>query len=344
WLQSPTSADYWRDRVKEITYDYMGLKRISISISDGSISQIIDRDTGILFLLVNNPPNYDNKVHVTKLIDTNKIKSSNSKSANYLTDDDIVKPIIKLGIIINRIELNPPDDNAGKEWVELYNPTDSSVNISKWKIKSDVTGREFIIPDEKRLDNGGYYVIQFDEEFLENSNESINLIDSEGKLIDKIVGLNDVYDDFGIWERQWSLKDNRPFSDRIVYVNHRDPTASQGQIILLNVNEAKFQQSAKVESNKPLNQIPSWIKNNAGWWSENLVDNESFVNGIEYLVQNEIISIPNLSTKTPSTSKEIPVWIKNTAGWWSNDKITDDEFLKGIEYLVQQGIISVKIK
>jgi len=87
--------------------------------------------------------------------------------------------------------------------------------------------------------------------------------------------------------------------------------------------------------------IPAWVKNTAKWWSEDLVDDESFVNGIEYLVQNKIISIPNLEVKTTKTTSDVPDWIKSTAGWWANGEISEDEFLKGLEYLIQQGIIQV---
>ena len=38
-------------------------------------------------------------------------------------------------------------------------------------------------------------------------------------------------------------------------------------------------------------EIPSWIKNNAGWWADGTIDDESFVRGIEYLVSNGIINI-----------------------------------------------------
>ena len=36
--------------------------------------------------------------------------------------------------------------------------------------------------------------------------------------------------------------------------------------------------------------IPSWIKNNAGWWSNGEIDDKTFVQGIEYLVKNGIIA------------------------------------------------------
>ena len=38
--------------------------------------------------------------------------------------------------------------------------------------------------------------------------------------------------------------------------------------------------------------IPSWIKNNAGWWADGVIDDSSFVSGIEWLVSNNIIDVP----------------------------------------------------
>ena len=35
--------------------------------------------------------------------------------------------------------------------------------------------------------------------------------------------------------------------------------------------------------------VPEWIKNNAGWWADGLLTEEDFLNGIKYLVENEII-------------------------------------------------------
>ena len=37
--------------------------------------------------------------------------------------------------------------------------------------------------------------------------------------------------------------------------------------------------------------IPDWIKNNAGWWAEGQIDDNSFVKGIEYLVKVGIIKV-----------------------------------------------------
>ncbi|MBS1267355.1 MAG: hypothetical protein MAG458_00054 [Nitrosopumilus sp.] len=87
--------------------------------------------------------------------------------------------------------------------------------------------------------------------------------------------------------------------------------------------------------------IPSWIKNNAGWWSSDDIDDETFVRGIEYLVKNQIISTSSTAQGSGSGSDEIPAWIKNNAGWWADGSIDDETFVNGIEYLVEYGIIRI---
>jgi hypothetical protein len=37
--------------------------------------------------------------------------------------------------------------------------------------------------------------------------------------------------------------------------------------------------------------IPEWVRNNAGWWSEGVISDEDFANGIKYLVSKGIISV-----------------------------------------------------
>ena len=38
-------------------------------------------------------------------------------------------------------------------------------------------------------------------------------------------------------------------------------------------------------------QIPSWIKNNAGWWADGSIDDDSFVQGIQFLIKEGIMRI-----------------------------------------------------
>ena len=37
--------------------------------------------------------------------------------------------------------------------------------------------------------------------------------------------------------------------------------------------------------------IPDWVKNTAGWWADDQIDDASFVNGIKFLIENDIMEI-----------------------------------------------------
>jgi len=87
-------------------------------------------------------------------------------------------------------------------------------------------------------------------------------------------------------------------------------------------------------------QIPPWIKNNAKWWSEGQIGDSEFVQGIQYLVKQGIIKIPQTQSDS-SLSQQIPSWVKTNAGWWASGQISDNDFVKAIEYLVSSGIIHV---
>jgi|FLOH01.1.fsa_nt_gi hypothetical protein len=88
----------------------------------------------------------------------------------------------------------------------------------------------------------------------------------------------------------------------------------------------------------PEKLIPDWIKNNALWWSDDTIDDETFVLGIKYLVAQEILYIP---VTVIDDVTEIPFWIKNNARWWADDLIDDETFVIGIQYLIKHGIIQI---
>jgi len=90
--------------------------------------------------------------------------------------------------------------------------------------------------------------------------------------------------------------------------------------------------------------IPSWIKNNAGWWADDKIDDFTFAQGVGFLIKNKIIQIDDLPTTSDGeiaieNDIVIPSWIKNNAGWWANNKISDSDFLSGIKFLVETNII-----
>jgi hypothetical protein len=92
-------------------------------------------------------------------------------------------------------------------------------------------------------------------------------------------------------------------------------------------------------SSNNLAEIPQWIKNNAAWWSEGTITDSDFLNGIEFLTQNNILKIQEVENNS-QPSEAIPFWIRDNAKWWSSGLISDEDFLLGIKYLIEAGIIS----
>ena len=88
--------------------------------------------------------------------------------------------------------------------------------------------------------------------------------------------------------------------------------------------------------------IPVWIKNNAEWWADDQITDSTFIDGIEFLIEKEIIVISDMPKASSEKTESIPAWVKNNAGWWANDQIGDETFVNGLEYLIKVGIIVVK--
>ncbi len=61
-------------------------------------------------------------------------------------------------------------------------------------------------------------------------------------------------------------------------------------IVAIGVATIPLVQNAQAQS-----LIPDWIKTNAGWWAEGTVDDETFLNGIEFLIENDIINVSSES-------------------------------------------------
>jgi len=89
-------------------------------------------------------------------------------------------------------------------------------------------------------------------------------------------------------------------------------------------------------------QVPSWIKNNAEWWAAGQIDDGSFVQGIQYLIKEDILKIPPTTQGSGPGSNDIPSWIKNNAEWWAAGQIDDDSFIQGIQFLIKEGIMRIQ--
>ncbi|MGH1567924.1 MAG: hypothetical protein ACRBBZ_01780 [Nitrosopumilus sp.] len=108
--------------------------------------------------------------------------------------------------------------------------------------------------------------------------------------------------------------------------------------------EEKTQDTTYLESDKESSnsKLPIWIRTNVEWWAQGVIDDSEFVSGIQYLIKEGVVIIPEtIKLEGEITSDEIPSWIKNNAEWWSQGLLTDNDFIKGIQFLIEHGIIEV---
>jgi len=87
--------------------------------------------------------------------------------------------------------------------------------------------------------------------------------------------------------------------------------------------------------------VPEWVRNNALWWSDGLIEDKDFLSGIEYLINQGVIKMPASKSSSEDTLPFLPNWIKDTAGWWGAGRVTDQDFVNAIQYLIEHGIIRV---
>ncbi len=92
---------------------------------------------------------------------------------------------------------------------------------------------------------------------------------------------------------------------------------------------------------QPENQIPDWVKTTAGWWADGTIDSTSFAQGIQYLIKEDIIIIPETTQGTSSGTNEIPDWVKNNAGWWADGSIDESSFVSSMQYLIEEGVVQI---
>ncbi|MDE1844515.1 MAG: DUF192 domain-containing protein [Thaumarchaeota archaeon] len=86
--------------------------------------------------------------------------------------------------------------------------------------------------------------------------------------------------------------------------------------------------------------IPSWVKHDAKFWFDGSITDTQFIQGIQYLIETDIIKIPS-SSAANSTLSQMPSWVKSDAKSWSEGSMSDNEFAGAIQYLISNGLMHI---
>lgn len=109
-------------------------------------------------------------------------------------------------VVINEIDTNPAGDDSKSvsEWVELYNPTDQTVDIGGWKIASTtVTKKTMTLPVGTMIKPGQFLVYSYQSLWFTDVSEKVLLKDKEGKTVDETQVITDQKNDFQSWQRKY---------------------------------------------------------------------------------------------------------------------------------------------
>ena len=151
-------------------------------------------------------------------------------------------------IVINEIDINPPGDDSKSiaEWVELYNPTNSKVDIGGWQIASTtILKKTMVIPAGTFIESGNFLTFSYQKLWFADTNESVELKDKSGLIIDKTPLLSDVKNDFSSWQRTSDGLDLNNATDWKFVPSTAG--SSNGKLI---VAESKEPVSVSISSNK----------------------------------------------------------------------------------------------
>ena len=107
-----------------------------------------------------------------------------------------------------------------------------------------------------------------------------------------------------ITEKNKMIGPNGEYSFVEIFPDNTEPGIYQVNLIFNNkiIRNDNFKLEKAVSKETT---IPQWIKNNAKWWTENQIDESSFVSGIQYLVNERIIVVES-NDIGKSTFKPLP--------------------------------------
>ena len=123
--------------------------------------------------------------------------------------------VITEHVVINEVDTNPFGDDSltVSEWVELYNPTDSDVDLSGWEIASTtVLKKTFTIPDGTVISPEKHLIFTYAKVWFTDSSESVELRNPSGDIIDKTPIISDLKNDFFSWQRSFDAHLDWEFS------------------------------------------------------------------------------------------------------------------------------------
>ena len=135
-----------------------------------------------------------------------------------------------LQIVINEVETNSAGSDKS-EFVELYNPTSTEIDVSGWSIVPSSTWKTLEIPDGTIIEPNSFLAFTHVNFWFKDFGETVTLRDVSGNLIDETPLIEDLENNNFSWQRTTDGFDTDSVSDW--ELKRMTPKSSNGKLIEL---------------------------------------------------------------------------------------------------------------
>ncbi|MDE1866823.1 MAG: hypothetical protein KGI08_03820, partial [Thaumarchaeota archaeon] len=227
---------------------------------------------------------------------------------------------------------------------ENYGPDD----VQGVSLFSNLHGEDLQIPDANTIIayDGGTTTVTDPDGFVKSVNISTNPVNDKLQVDFEIIFANHM-DTSNLIIRTWDKEDYKQDTQIVGAFRVIDSVSTQKanstfpDLVATNTPDTVKDQTLSLSSSllQDKMSVPVWVKNNAKWWSDGKINDKNFLVGVQYLVQDGIITVPQ-QEGTVSSSETIPVWVKNDARFWAEGAISDQEFVQAVQYLIDNEMMS----
>jgi len=334
----PISIKSYNDKISNFNYDESSDKisyEISYNLNEhnpgSSIHQIVSLDKDFSFF----KQGYDVDVFVEGI----KIQDNYFDFDVSKPDENIIRMAIpheKLMLIKNNIGAQN-DDGIIK--IEILSGEQITFNELDLMFENGFIAK---VSWDSKLKAGEKIPLTFsffdvNDDFAKDILFAYSVTDSSGKEIWSNIGVSETYlgilTPHGIYQESVLIPTDGQYQLKIILTGHDSKNFEK-----YFTSKSDFSLTSQSVKEEKTTIVPSWVKNNAGWWADGIIGDEEFVRSIQFLINENIIGIPVPESKSAG-SQEIPSWVKNNAGWWADGLISEGDFVRGIEFLISQGII-----
>ena len=229
-------------------------------------------------------------------------------------------------VVINEIDINPPGDDSKSisEWVELYNPTTSPIDIGGWSVASTTLLKKTLkIADNTIIKPDSYLLLSHQASWFPDVAESVELRDKAGNVIDKTPKITDLKNDYTSWQRIYDGYDTDSDGDWVFELGNGGK--SNGK---LPIEEVKTSVAVSIATDKE-NYVFGDIATITGKVSERKFVEKPYFQPAQIKVN---IEGPNFFSKTITLFPDLNFSFKTTINLSKVLGVSDGEYTATVQY------------